>query len=297
MRYRVEALSALAIVASGGAHALSVTTVDGNADNGASLVSTLLGASSGLTVIGTSYIGAATQAATYSGFNLVSTDVGEPTLTLDDGILLTSGKAPIPLTNTVPNFTGSTGTGANAQVDAELFGVPSFNGTQDQNVLEFTFTADDPLTTSVSTKFVFGSEEFSEYPGYADSFVFFVDGVNYAEFPGGIPIIQTGATQALFEADNENNSYGIEYDGMSNVLTLVGLLDLNLAVHTIAIVVADDADTSLDSGVFLASLTAGTDTGGGINPNPPAIPLPAGMPLILGALGGFAFLHSRSSRT
>lgn len=287
----------LALGVAPAAQALTITTVDGNADSGASLVNTLLGASSGLTVTSTSYIGAATQAGTYTGFNLTSSDPGEPTLVLDDGILLTSGSAALPLSNTDTGFTTETYTGSNAQVDTELAGAESFDGTLDQNVLEFTFTA-DPGITSVSTNFAFGSEEFPEYPGYADSFTFFVDGVNYAYFPGDIPIIQTGSTQSLFVADNSNGSYGIEYDGMSAVLTLVGLLDLSLLVHTITIVVADDADMILDSGVFLASLSGGTATGGGIvDPGtPPAVPLPASFPLLFGALGSFAMLRRKARK-
>lgn len=285
---------ALAVAASA-TNALTVSTVDGNLDNGLGLVTTLLGPSSGLTVTGTNYIGAATQAGTYSGFNLVSSDPGEPTLTLDNGILLTSGNAAIASSNTATNFTAETFTGSNALVDATLAGTPSFDGTRDQNVLSFKFTVDDPTTTSVSTKFVFGSEEYSEWPGFADSFTFFVDGVNFAFFPGNIPIIQTGATQALFVANNVNGSYGIEYDGLSNVLTLIGILDPTKDEHEIIIVVADDADRILDSGVFLASLTAGTDTGGGgIDPNP--VPLPASLPLFLAAIGGLGLLRRKIRR-
>lgn len=289
----------LAMGVASGAHALTITTVNGNSDSGASLVNSLLGASSGLTVLSTSYIGAATQAATYTGFNLSSSDAGEPTLNLANGILMTSGNANLPLSNTQSGFTGVTGTGSNAQVDAALAGAPTFDGTLDQNVLSFKFTADAGIT-SVSTSFVFGSEEFPEYPGYADSFTFFVDGINYAYFPGTppIPIIQTGATQSLFVANNGNNSYGIEYDGMSAVLNLVGLLDMTLTEHTITIVVADDADQILDSGVFLASLSGGSDTGGGIKPpNPtPTIPIPAGFPLLMGALGSFALIRRRTAK-
>jgi hypothetical protein len=294
--FRTSLLMAAALAASASsASAVTVNTVNGNTDSGLSLVTSLLGPSSGLTVTGTSYIGAATQAGTYSGFNLVSSDAGEPTLTLDNGILLTSGNAAIPSSNTSTAFSTSTGTGSNALVDATLAGAPTFDGTRDQNVLSFTFTVDDPATTSVSTKFVFGSEEYPEFPGFADSFTFFVDGTNYAFFPGNIPIIQTGATQALFVANNTNGSYGIEYDGLSNVLTLIGILDPNKSVHEIIIVVADDADQILDSGVFLASLTAGTDTGGGgIDPNP--VPLPASLPLFLAAIGGLGFLRRKTRR-
>jgi len=54
MLFRLTATAACGLVVATGANALSVTTVDGNADNGASLATALLGASSGLTVLSTS---------------------------------------------------------------------------------------------------------------------------------------------------------------------------------------------------------------------------------------------------
>ena len=283
----------------GAAQAATITTVDGTADAGLSLTNTLLGASSGLSLVAgsTSFAGAATQSGTYSGFNLTSTDAGEPTLALDDGILLTSGSAAIPTSNTEAGFGTNNGLAGHAPTDAALSGFPQFGGTNDANVLSFKVTRDDAATTSVSTQFVFGSEEFPEFPSFVDSFTFFVDGVNYALFPNGDPLVQQGGTQNFFN-DNENGSYGIEYDGLTNVLTVTGLFDLALAEHTIDIVVADDDDFILDSGVFLASLSAGTDTGGGITPTPtPVVPLPAGLPLLLAGLGGLGLMRRRQKLT
>lgn len=284
---KVLCLTSVMLFVGGGASALSVTPTNGNSDNGASLVSSLLGPSSGLTVTGTSYIGADNQAAIYSDFNLSSSDAGEPTLTLDDGILLTSGNAGISDSNTSPSFTGNNGLPGDADTDAALAGFPQFDGTNDANVLEFTFTT-EPGITSVSTDFVFGSEEFDEFPSFVDSFTFFVDGVNYAAFPNGDPIVQQGTTQGFFN-DNVNGSYGVEYDGLSDVLTVTGILDTTLTEHTIKIVVADDGDSQYDSGVFLTSLSGGTATGGGgIGQPPGAIPLPASGILLFAAMAGGA---------
>lgn len=295
MKYFLSCLVPLGLAATG-AHALSISTVDGNAD-AASLVTALLAPSSGIVVDGPSiaYIGAATQAATYTGFSLSSSDAGEPTLTLPDGILMTSGNAALPLTNTSSSFGSSNGTGSNAMADAALAGAPSFDGTRDQNVLSFSFTVTDPTVTSISASFVFGSEEFPEYPGYADSFTFFVDGINYAVFPNGAPIIQEASTQNLFTADNSNGSYGIEYDGLSDNLIVTGLLDAALTTHTLHIVVADDADQILDSGVFIGGLTTGFATGGGINNpgGPSPVPLPASLPILIAGLGALAALRRR----
>lgn len=288
---------ALALSA-GASHAVTLTTVDGTADDGLSLVNTLLGGSSGLTLVAgsTGFVGTSDQSGTFTGFNLTSTDPGQPTLTLDDGILLTSGTANIPTSNTDPGFTVETFTGNHGPTDAELAGFPSFDGTNDANVLSFSVTRDDPTTTSVSTQFVFGSEEFPEFPEFVDSFTFFVDGVNYAVFPNGDPLVQEGTTQGFFN-DNATGNYGIEYDGLTNVLTVTGLFDTSLSEHLIEIVVADDGDRSLDSGTFLSSLSAGTSTGGGIGDPPPPIPLPAGLPLFLGGLGTLAFVRRKKKQS
>lgn len=297
-RFSIAFASALALSA-GASHAVTLTTVDGTADNGLSLANTLLGGSSGLSLVAgsTGFAGTSFQSGTYTGFNLTSTDPGEPTLTLDDGILLTSGSANIATSNTDTGFSNDNGLPGHAPTDTALAGFPSFGGTNDANVLSFSVTRDDPNTTSVSTQFVFGSEEFSEYPSFVDSFTFFVDGVNYAVFPNGDPLVQEGTTQGFFN-DNENGSYGIEYDGLTNVLTVTGLFDTALSQHLIEIVVADDDDHSLDSGVFLASLSAGTSTGGGIG-DPPTnpIPLPAGLPLLLSGLGGLALIRRKTKRS
>ncbi|RVU38375.1 hypothetical protein EOI86_03545 [Hwanghaeella grinnelliae] len=274
------------------AHALSISTVDGNADAGLSLVNALLAPSSGITVQGgsTSFIGTSTQSGTFTDFSLPSSDPGEPTLNLPDGILLTTGVADIPLSNTDTGFSNETGTGSNTQLDAEFNGTPNYSDSNDQNVLSFSFTV-DPGITSVSAELVFGSEEFSEFPSFTDAFAFFVDGTNFAVFPGGERILQSSGTQDEFN-DNEDNSYGIEYDGLTDVLGVTGLLDLNVSVHTLTLIIADEGDTSLDSGVFLGGLTAGTEDDGGLG-TPSEVPVPAAFPLLFTGLLGFGILKSR----
>lgn len=277
------------------AQALSITTVDGNADAGLSLVNALLAPSSGISVQSgsTSFIGASNQSGTFTGFNLPSTDPGEPTLVLPDGILLTTGDADLPMTNTDSGFSTQTGTGGNALLDAEFAGTPNYSDSNDQNVLSFSFTV-DPGITSVSAQLLFGSEEFSEFPQFTDAFAFFVDGVNFAVFPGGERILQSSTTQDEFN-DNENGSYGIEYDGLTDVLGITGLLDMNVSVHTLTLIIADEGDSSLDSGVFLSGLTTGTASDGGLG-EPPKVPVPAALPLLFTGLLGFGLVKARRTR-
>jgi len=293
---KLSILSVLAVAAASPVYALTTTPVDGTADNGLALAQTLLGASSGLNLVSgsTTYQGTATQAGTYSGFDLTSTDSGEPRLKLDDGILLTSGTVPTVASNTDDGFTSNNGLPGDAETDAALASFPDFDGTNDANILSFKFTA-DPGITSFETQFVFGSEEFPEFPEFVDSFTVFLNGVNIALFPNGQPIVQQGGTQGFFN-DNSNGSYGVEYDGLSDVLTLTGFLDTSLSEQHLKLVLADDDDFILDSGVFLTSFSGGTEGGGtgggGITPN--VIPLPAGLPLLVAGLGGLALLRRRA---
>lgn len=134
-----------------------------------------------------------------------------------------------------------------------------------------------------------------------DIFGVFVDGVNYAFFPDGslVSFVLGSANAGLFN-DNDFGSAdpfldaggtALEYDGIYDPLTVVGLLDTSLTTHTIKIAIGDTSDTAFDSGVFFANLTAGTDTGGGIDPG--VVPLPAGLPMLLTAMAGIGVLRRR----
>ena len=79
--------------------------------------------------------------------------------------------------------------------------------------------------------------------------------------------------------------YGIEYNGLTQVFTVTGLLNPALTTHTIVIAVADTSDSIYDSGVFIGGLTTSTATnGGGIGPV--GTPEPATLSVLgLGLLG------------
>lgn len=272
---------AMALAAALPAHALTIDVIsapDTNATAATKLTNAVLAPSSGINVISSTFVGdIATsstnpnsgQSGTYTGFSLVSNS-GGPTLNLPNGIVLTSGSANIPSSNTNSSWEGhfptSAGTDADPQVEAILAaaGAPS-STTNNVNslVIEFTVAAG---ITSVAANFVFGSDEFPDQ-GVTDFFMFIVDGVNYAKFPdGSLVSFVVGANAANF-LNNGNGSpgqYPLEFDGLSLALGVVGILDPNLTTHTLKIVTGDTADTIYDSGVFIGGLTAGTSSGGGI---------------------------------
>jgi len=283
--------AAMALAAALPAHALTIDVIsapDTNATAATKLANAVLAPTSGINVVGSTFVGdiatsstnpSTGQSGTYTGFSLVSSGSG-PTLNLPNGIVLTSGTANIPFTNTNSSWEGyfpsSAGTGADTEVEAILAaaGAPS-SITNNVNSLVIEFTVDAGIT-SVSANFVFGSDEFPDQ-GVTDFFMFIVDGVNYAKFPDGslVSFVQgVNAANFLNNGNPTGAQYPIEFDGISLALGVVGILDPNLTTHTLKIVTGDTSDTIFDSGVFIGGLTAGTSTGGGIcgGPNQPACP-------------------------
>ncbi|MCL1825461.1 MAG: choice-of-anchor L domain-containing protein [Betaproteobacteria bacterium] len=230
------------------------------------LAEAFVGSDSGIAIIEGSvqYIGTTTQAGIYTGLGQVP-----------DGILMTTGDALYRDWSHV-----ETGTGSNAQL-ALIAGVPT-SLTYDQNVLTFQFTVNDDSMSAISTSFVLGSNEYPlyVYPGsqYRDVFGFFVDGVNYAAFSDGSPVIAT-------EGDY-TNGFDLGYNGKTHAYSLVALLDPNVTVHTLTIAIADVGDAIYDSGIFIGSLSAFSC--GANCPNPgvtPSIPEPETWAMLLAGLG------------
>lgn len=285
-------LVAMALAAALPAHALTINVIsapDTNATAATKLTDAVLAPDSGINVTNSTFVGdIATsstnpnsgQSGTYTGFSLVSNS-GGPTLNLPNGIVLTSGSANIPFSNTNSSWEGhfpsSPGTDQDTEVEALLAAANAPSSvTNDVNSLVIEFTVDAGIT-SVSANFVFGSDEFPDQ-GVTDFFMFIVDGVNYAKFPDGSLVSFVVGQNAANFLNNGNGSpgqYPLEFDGISLSLGVVGILDPSLTTHTLKIVTGDTSDTVWDSGVFIGGLKAGTSTGsGGIcgGPGQPACP-------------------------
>jgi PEP-CTERM motif len=289
---KIAAAAAASLVcglATTNASALTVSTINSTVGIESTLTNALVASGGGVSVVAGSatYQGVNTannqQSATYSGFNLAPSSGSTPTLSLANGIFLTSGNANIPLTNTVNEFDANLGAVGNAQLST-LSGQATF----DANVLSFNFNV-GAGQNSVSAQFVFGTDEFPTQT-VTDIFGFFVDGVNFAKFAGGELISNTPGNPTNFISNPVGGGlYGIEYNGLTQVFTVTGLLGAanSDGSHTLTVGVADTIDHIYDSGVFITSLKAGTSTdGGGITPGVPEPETYALMLAGLAVLGG-----------
>ena len=287
------------LMSTGAASALSVT-LNGDAE---ALATATLGTNSGITIVSgsQSLIGTSTQQGTYSDFNLTS-DSAEANLSLTNGVVLTSGLGTFSTTeNTTNQADADAGTGSFGPL-VTLAAEGGLNTEQyDSNVLTFSFTLDDPTQNSVSAQFIFATDEYPTQ-SVTDIMGIFVNGVNYAFFPNGDLVSNQSGDPNDFFNDNPldstaANGYGIEWNGLTDVFNLIMLAEGGGAVNTIQIAIADTSDEIYDSALFFTNLIAGTtSTGGGIGEEPPVtgvIPLPAGLPLMLGALGALGIMRRR----
>ena len=186
-------------------------------------------------------------------------------LGIGSGLLITSGTVP-GLTNTVPYFGIDNAMPGDPDLDAvvnTVFATTSYDATS----ISLNFDVTDPAVTGVSFKIVFGTDE---YPEWVDQFVDIaiveVNGVNVAHFgndPNAVLSVVTSNLAAGYFIDNANSVLPIEYDGVSNVLSVFA--PVHAGTNTLKIAIADTGDHIYDSGLFISSMTATNVPVGGIN--------------------------------
>lgn len=238
--------------------------------NGAALTTALLASNGGGILVDTSSI--VLHASGSDAVNFYDGSISG--LGIGAGLLLSSGTTP-GTTNTSSGFgTDNSGTSGISNGDADIDAVVNHvfqTQSYDATTLGFSFSVTDPTATSISFDLVFGSDEYPEWvDAFVDSAVVMVNGVNYALFnhdPNApLSVISTNLAAGYFQDNNGTNLLAIEYDGVSHVLKIVAPIIAG-QTNTIKIGIADTGDHILDSGIFIANLSAGTTPGSGVVDN------------------------------
>lgn len=236
---------AVMLTADPGRAALSVSA----STDAEAMAKALLGPGVSLVAGSASYSGAADASGFFEGDTSI---FGDPAGV--KGVLLTSGA----MTNALPpNNSESTSRNNGLPGSAALDGLVG-GGTQDASLLSFKVKL-DPGTTGIQWKYVFGSEEYTEYvnSAYNDVFALYLNGVNLALLPGGSTAVSintvNGGLNAAFYRNNEPGSgfLDTQYDGLTQVLTSLATgLDASKE-YELSFQIADRGDRILDSGVFI----------------------------------------------
>ena len=239
------------------------------------LVNSLLGG--GITVVPGSveYTGASAASGLFiNGGTDLTKSIG-----INNGVVLTTGDARFVTGSAIsaedfPNKTTAFGAGilntltrntfSGSPLFASVTSAPTFNA----SILSFQFI---PSGSTITLRYVFGSEEYGDVvnTGYPpDVLGVFVNGVNYARVPGGSVAVSTasincgGPVSGAASGVNPQNCslyrdnppfFGkieTELDGLTVVLTLTAPV-LPGQVNTIQLGIANSADTSADSAVFI----------------------------------------------
>ncbi len=207
---------------------------------------------------------------------------GTSSISIEDGVIISTGNV---TSATGPNVQGGTtggGTGFGVDPDLTQLATSTLN---DIAGIQFDFT---PTVDQIEFNYVFASEEYCEFvnAGFNDVFGFFISGPgingpfsngaeNIALVPGtlgtfvAIDNVNQGTNTQFFQS-NDAGSCGIpavapndlEYDGFTAVFTAVANV-IPCETYTIRLVIADVGDAAYDSAVFLEanSFNAGGEAG------------------------------------
>ncbi len=212
--------------------------------------------------------GVVTSNITYNGNNISRGKFwgGPGNIGISDGIILTSGNVNVA---PGPNNAGGAGADSGQGGDPDLTQIAGVS-TFDACILEFDFI---PQSSTVSFKYVFGSEEYHEYVNqFNDAFGFFISGpgidgpfTNNAKNIALIPLSETPVTINNVNCGNpyncsescENCQFFVnntqpftQYDAFTTVLRAWANV-IPCETYHIKLAIGDGIDHAFDSGVFL----------------------------------------------
>lgn len=238
MRHVARLLAAYAVATS--VYTAAQTYTPGDATT---LAAALVPEGSGLTVSGATLTGASDA----SGLVDLTGSTHALAALLGKAVVLSSGSAQ---RAAATQNTGSSFTVSNGQPGSPLI-AESFDAVD----LKFTLTS--TAAGFLTFQYLFASEEYNEYvgSGFNDAFLLLVNGINVATVPSSgdqvsVNNVNNGKNQQFY-LDNSNGHLSTEYDGLTTLLTTTGVVVTPNTPLTIELVVADVADESFDSTVYL----------------------------------------------
>lgn len=197
-------------------------------------------------------------------------------LSIGDGLLLSSGTAVPNESNTESGYTtilsnpdGTTNTLTDADLSQTAQLAFSDSGeVQDATTLQFNFTTNDLFIHGIKFDLVFGSDEYPEYSdsSFVDVAGVYLNGQNVALFNNEdsqpLSVISQNLNVGNFQ-DNQDGHIPIEYDGVSNKLTIYA--PVQPGINTLKIAIGDTGDQAYDSGLYIANLEGTQLTGSGLS--------------------------------
>jgi uncharacterized repeat protein (TIGR01451 family) len=251
----------------------AVTTITANT-NASALATAITAGNSGITVTGTPVMTNGSSANASGTFTTAGSALG-----LAGGIVLGTGNVTLVPGSPIPQGAGSTVTSAGTGIgNGGAVGL----ATSEFDIATFTFSfIPKPGVNRMSIASVFASEEYNQYVNsiYTDNFSMVLNGgtytnVNIATIPGtaigtDINTVNNG-TNAGFFRDNTSATTPPITDIKMNGATTVFINAFNVVpgtTYTLTIRIADAADATYDSIVFVSTST--------ILNNPPALDLSA----------------------
>lgn len=196
-------------------------------------------------------------------------DASATNLAISSGIVMATGEATIAVGPNNNTSATSMSSGTFGGTDPDLIAIAGINSINDWAILEFDFIA---TGDSLAFQYIFGSEEYQEFvnSSFNDNFAFFLSGpgiagtysngaVNIALIPGttdpvSINTVNAGLNSAYYydnEVPTSDLFNSIQYDGMTTpLMACIGQLSIGEVYH-IKLAIANVADGSYESGVFL----------------------------------------------
>ncbi|WP_375497100.1 choice-of-anchor L domain-containing protein [uncultured Jatrophihabitans sp.] len=225
---------------------------------------------SGISISNATYTGDPHAAGSFSGLGATGIPAG---IALSSGSVSNNGDHVSSILG--PNTSDGISTEWDTPGDPDLNALIAPDTTNDAAVLQFDFV---PTASSVSFKYVFGSDEYNEFiNSFNDVFGFFINGVNCGTVgnppqPVTIDDINGSVNPSLYRNNDPSDpgqpSIDTQLDGLTTVLTCVSAVQPNVINH-VKLAVADAQDTAVDTSVLLQAgsfTTAVGPTAGGCAP-------------------------------